>query len=201
LLQAYSWPGNVRELAAVIERAAILGRGNRLDIAAALGFGTEPSPDRRLDTMTPAGEGVIPVETLDASMRRHVERALQATGGRIEGPHGAAVRLGVNPHTLRGRMRRLGLSWSAFRGLAGGSAGRPNATDAIDAEVSGALPGFDAAMREHIQAALSASYGRIEGPLGAAARLGLNPHTLRARMRKLGIDWRRYRLPAGQARP
>ena len=49
-------------------------------------------------------------------------------------------------------------------------------------------------MRDHIEAALSASYGRIEGPLGAAARLGLNPHTLRARMRKLGIEWRRYRV-------
>jgi hypothetical protein len=25
--------------------------------------------------------------------------------------------------------------------------------------------------------------------------LAINPHTLRARMRKLGIDWRRFRRP------
>ncbi len=37
LLSAYSWPGNVHELAAVIERAAILGSGRRLEIAKALG--------------------------------------------------------------------------------------------------------------------------------------------------------------------
>jgi transcriptional regulator with GAF, ATPase, and Fis domain len=52
---------------------------------------------------------------------------------------------------------------------------------------------LDDAMRLHIQAALSAAKGRIEGPFGAANRLKINPHTLRARMRKLGIDWKRFR--------
>src|SRR6185503_15711772 len=37
LLLAYPWPGNVRELAAVLERAAILGDGRHLEVAAALG--------------------------------------------------------------------------------------------------------------------------------------------------------------------
>jgi DNA-binding NtrC family response regulator len=31
-------------------------------------------------------------------------------------------------------------------------------------------------------------HGRIEGPFGAAKRLKINPHTLRAKMQKLGID-------------
>ena len=35
--------------------------------------------------------------------------------------------------------------------------------------------------------------GRVEGEGGAAELLGINPHTLRARMRKLGVDWRRFR--------
>ena len=35
--------------------------------------------------------------------------------------------------------------------------------------------------------------GRIEGRRGAAAVLQINPHTLRARMRKLGIDAERFR--------
>ncbi|HEX7478762.1 MAG TPA: sigma 54-interacting transcriptional regulator, partial [Polyangiales bacterium] len=37
LLMSYPWPGNVRELASVIERAAILGNGKRLEMAKALG--------------------------------------------------------------------------------------------------------------------------------------------------------------------
>jgi transcriptional regulator with GAF, ATPase, and Fis domain len=48
-------------------------------------------------------------------------------------------------------------------------------------------------MAAHIERALNATHGRIEGPFGAAKLLGINPHTLRARMRKLGIDWARYR--------
>jgi transcriptional regulator with GAF, ATPase, and Fis domain len=48
-------------------------------------------------------------------MSRHIERALTVTRGRIEGPHGAARLLGINPHTLRARMRRLGVDWQRFR--------------------------------------------------------------------------------------
>ena len=39
LLQDYDWPGNIRELGAVIDRAAILGDGHSLELAAALGVG------------------------------------------------------------------------------------------------------------------------------------------------------------------
>src|SRR3954454_14278933 len=39
LLQGYDWPGNIRELGAVIDRAAILGDGRSLELAAALGIG------------------------------------------------------------------------------------------------------------------------------------------------------------------
>jgi transcriptional regulator with GAF, ATPase, and Fis domain len=52
---------------------------------------------------------------------------------------------------------------------------------------------FDAAMAEHIKRALAVTRGRIEGANGAAALLGINPHTLRARMRKLGVVWKEYR--------
>jgi hypothetical protein len=54
-------------------------------------------------------------------------------------------------------------------------------------------------MRRHIESALEATRGRVEGPYGAAGLLRINPHTLRARMRKLKIDWRRFRHagPAG----
>ena len=48
-------------------------------------------------------------------------------------------------------------------------------------------------MRRHIEAALLTTHARIEGERGAAELLGINPHTLRSRMRKLNIDWGRYR--------
>jgi hydrogenase-4 transcriptional activator len=52
---------------------------------------------------------------------------------------------------------------------------------------------LDDALRRHIKAALKRARGRIEGPRGVAAMLEINPHTLRARMRKLKIDWSEFR--------
>ena len=54
--------------------------------------------------------------------------------------------------------------------------------------VSGRFPTLDEAMAAHIEAALERTQGRIEGPAGAAQLLDINPHTLRSRMRKLGVD-------------
>jgi hydrogenase-4 transcriptional activator len=44
-----------------------------------------------------------------------------------------------------------------------------------------------------IRQALERSHGRVEGPFGAAAALGVNANTLRSRMRKLGIDRAEFR--------
>ena len=116
-LLAYAWPGNVRELAAVIDRAAILGNGARLEVAKALGIAPAPAPTPRstnaaVGHVAGATEGV---EALDAAIRQHIESALAVALGRIEGPHGAARLLKVNPHTLRARMRKLGIDWQRFR--------------------------------------------------------------------------------------
>ena len=114
LLVAYSWPGNVRELAAVIERAVILGNGHRVDVAAALGGERARRPGGEM----PAGVAATAAATfapLDEIIAGHMGAALRRSGGRIEGPGGAAALLGVNPHTLRSRMRRLGIDWTRFR--------------------------------------------------------------------------------------
>jgi transcriptional regulator with GAF, ATPase, and Fis domain len=41
--------------------------------------------------------------------REHIVRILERTQWRIEGLKGAAVLLGINPATLRSRMKRLGI--------------------------------------------------------------------------------------------
>ena len=111
--------GNVRELIAVMERAVILGEGRSLEVAKALGVGQGAATSRPLHTasataLTPiAGAGdILP---LDLAMARHIEMALARTEGRIEGAGGAARILGINPHTLRARMRKLGVDWQRFR--------------------------------------------------------------------------------------
>jgi transcriptional regulator with GAF, ATPase, and Fis domain len=69
------------------------------------------------------------------------------------------------------------------------AAAPPRATD----DESGSIEPLDVVIARHIEAALTRTHGRIEGPFGAARRLRINPHTLRARMRKLKIDWKRFR--------
>ncbi len=48
-------------------------------------------------------------------MKMHIEKALQISKGRVEGPFGAAELLDINPHTLRGRMRKLEIHWQEYR--------------------------------------------------------------------------------------
>jgi transcriptional regulator with GAF, ATPase, and Fis domain len=123
LLLRYPWPGNVRELAAVIERAAILGEGRELRIAGALGVSTDATAPAGVPVAVPPTAHGSPHtqaserqhESLNDVTRQHIERALAAAHGRIEGPFGAARQLGINPQTLRARMRKLGIDWRRFR--------------------------------------------------------------------------------------
>ncbi|MBX3189518.1 MAG: sigma-54-dependent Fis family transcriptional regulator [Labilithrix sp.] len=113
-LLRYDWPGNVRELAAVIERAAILGGGRHLEVAAALGDigDLRAGPNAAIAAR---GDPTRAFAPLEEAVRAHIERALALSAGRIEGQGGAADLLGVNPHTLRGKMRKLRIDWSRFR--------------------------------------------------------------------------------------
>jgi hydrogenase-4 transcriptional activator len=114
VLASYDWPGNVREMSSVLDRAAILGDGETLEVSAALG-----SPDPRLARRGGSAAAAAPPKgrsALDDAMRKHIEQALRACHGRIEGKGGTAHRLDINPHTLRARMRKLGIDWKKFRG-------------------------------------------------------------------------------------
>jgi transcriptional regulator with GAF, ATPase, and Fis domain len=92
---AYPWPGNVRELQNVVERAAILSAGPVLEL------------DRDLaGPPLPNTAAVLP-RSLSELERTHILEVLKATGGVVEGPRGAARVLGLNPNTLRSRLKKL----------------------------------------------------------------------------------------------
>ena len=115
-LEQYDWPGNVRELASVIERAAILARGNRLAIEA--GLPEVGSRTRSVTVRAPPGRpldrseiGVIETEAeVRVRERANIVIALERSGGKIYGSGGAAELLRVPPTTLASRLRALGIS-------------------------------------------------------------------------------------------
>lgn len=93
-LKDHSWPGNIRELANVIERAVIHTQGSALHV---------------VDQFEPADDDSVPTQTLEEVERDYILRTLESTGWRVEGKHGAAKVLGLNPSTLRTRMLKLGI--------------------------------------------------------------------------------------------
>ena len=99
-LMAYGWPGNVRELENVIERALILSKGRPLtfdNIVWPDDNGEQVGSTTRIDDFL----------DLDHVISNHIKQALDTTKGRVHGPSGAAQLLGLNPSTLRHRMRKL----------------------------------------------------------------------------------------------
>jgi len=100
-LRDYSWRGNVRELANVIERAVINSQGSVLRIGENFGLET-------------IGELSLSTKTLEEIERDYILRVLEDRAWRIEGRHGAARLLGLNPSTLRTRMMKLGIHRQSF---------------------------------------------------------------------------------------
>jgi transcriptional regulator with GAF, ATPase, and Fis domain len=68
---------------------------------------------------------------------------------------------------------------------------RPRENKALNKEDDGIIRPLDEVMANHIQKALDQANGRVEGENGAAGMLGINPGTLRGRMKKLNISYGR----------
>ena len=102
ILTQYDWPGNVRELENVVERNLILNPNGPLCF-------DELSRGMTRNASAFAAEEKL--ETLDAVTARYIRRVLSKTNGKISGQGGAAEILGINPNTLRNRMRKLGIDF------------------------------------------------------------------------------------------
>ncbi|MGA8596215.1 MAG: sigma 54-interacting transcriptional regulator [Bryobacteraceae bacterium] len=106
LFQAYHWPGNIRELQNVIERAVILCDGET--------FSVDESWLQREISGAP-NTPVALTEALLSREKKMIEAALEESRGRISGPSGAAVKLGIPRSTLESRIKSLHINKNRFK--------------------------------------------------------------------------------------
>jgi len=111
-LEGYDWPGNVRELRNVMERVAILARGDSIesdDLPAEIASGSNPRLQANTDL---SGGGDLPPigtplsEVRADAERRYLEAVLLETGGNVSE---AARRIGLERTHLHKKLSALGL--------------------------------------------------------------------------------------------
>jgi DNA-binding NtrC family response regulator len=102
LLMEYDWPGNVRELENVIERAAVLCSGPRIDVALVPEH-VRTSRRFRVPEVSLPPEGISLRQASDDFERRLIESALEAAGGVQKR---AAELLHIKPTTFNEMIKR-----------------------------------------------------------------------------------------------
>jgi formate hydrogenlyase transcriptional activator len=107
LFQGYAWPGNVRELQNVIERAVILSDGDSCPV---------DETWLKLSTSRRIAEPAFALhDVLHKQEKEMIEAALTESNGRISGPTGAALKLGMPTRTLDSKIKRLGINKYQFK--------------------------------------------------------------------------------------
>jgi PAS domain S-box-containing protein len=96
-LEEYHWPGNIRELINLLARSIISSPGRTLKISWESNGHSEN------------GRPLEPLAIKDLE-RGHILKVLAECRWRINGAGGAAEKLGMNPNTLRSRMKKLNIS-------------------------------------------------------------------------------------------
>ena len=108
VLRSYPWPGNIRELQNVIERSVILCETEIFSID------ENWLPQSPPLTPEPKQQAELPQRLL-AQEKDMIEAALKDTRGRVSGPTGAAVKLGIPRSTLESKIRSLKINRSSFK--------------------------------------------------------------------------------------
>ena len=109
LLQSYFWPGNIREVQNVVERAVIVSEGDVLSIDESW-----LTRDSAAET-APATGGLFKIPP--DQEKKIIEAALAESRGRVSGPSGAAMKLGMPSTTLESRIRSLKINKHRFKAL------------------------------------------------------------------------------------
>jgi PAS domain S-box-containing protein len=109
LLQQYPWPGNVRELQNIVERSVILCETEEFSVDERwLSFTRAPLDEPRSQPDLS--------NKLASHEKEMIEAALRECRGRVFGPNGAAVKLGIPRSTLESRIRSLKINKHRFKG-------------------------------------------------------------------------------------
>jgi len=101
----YQWPGNIRELQNIVERSVILCSGDIFRIDEAWLSVQLP---RRAESSLPLGE------TIQHQEKEIIEAALAESKGRVAGPNGAALKLGIPRSTLDRKIQQLKIKKHEF---------------------------------------------------------------------------------------
>ncbi len=105
-LETYEWPGNIRELENAVERALIQSFGQGITEPISFEkFGLNP----KFEPASSLNQVHKTISKLDDTIEGHIRQALAATEWKIFGEKGAAQLLGMNPNTLRSKMKKLGI--------------------------------------------------------------------------------------------
>jgi transcriptional regulator with GAF, ATPase, and Fis domain len=107
LLRSYPWPGNIRELQNTIERSMIVCES---DI-----FSVDESWLSRQPVASAPKSQLELSQKLAAQEKELIEAALRECEGRVFGPSGAAVKLGIPRSTLESKIRSLKINKNRFK--------------------------------------------------------------------------------------
>ncbi|MBO9584948.1 MAG: sigma 54-interacting transcriptional regulator [Flavobacterium sp.] len=102
---ANAWPGNVRELENMVERSILFAKGEKIK---------EMAFSEIVITDSNVLEKELCIKTLQEVEKEHILKVIKKCNGRISGPQGAAVLLGLPSTTLASRMRKLGIKKEHF---------------------------------------------------------------------------------------
>jgi formate hydrogenlyase transcriptional activator len=106
-LQSYPWPGNIRELQNVIERSVIVCETESFSV-------DESWLSRQPAASEPKGEPELSRKLATREIEM-IEVALRESAGRVSGPSGAAVKLGIPGSTLDSKIRSLRIDKNRFK--------------------------------------------------------------------------------------
>jgi len=99
-LMSYTWPGNVRELEHLVERSVLLTNGTTIKKMAL------PAAHQKTPTAIKDEFHIRPLEEVE---RDYILKVMKKCNGRVSGPHGAAIKLGLPSTTLISKMQKLGI--------------------------------------------------------------------------------------------